>query len=134
MRRREFITLLGGAAATWPLGARAQQPMPVIGYLGNALPAAPSMTAFQQGLNEAGYIEGQNLTIEFRWAEGQYGRYPDLAADLVRRQVRVIVATGGITPVRAALRATSKIPIVFLVGVDPVREKLVISLNRPGGN
>ena len=111
-----------------------QTAMPVIGYLGNAKPAAASMTAFRQGLSEAGYVEGQNLTIEFRWVEGQYRQYPDFAADLVRRQVSVIVVTGGITPVRAALGATSKIPIVFLVGVDPVREGLVVSMNWPGGN
>jgi putative ABC transport system substrate-binding protein len=135
LKRREFIKLFGGAAAAWPLAAEAQQKaMPLIGYLGNAKPAAASMTAFRQGLSEAGYVEGQNLTIEFRWVEGQYGRYPDLAADLVRRQVSVIVVSGGITPVRAALGATSKIPIVFLVGVDPVREGLVVSMNRPGGN
>jgi putative ABC transport system substrate-binding protein len=134
MMRREFITLLGGGAVAWPSVILAQQPIPVIGYLGNAKPAATSMTAFRQGLSEADYVEGQNLTIEFRWVDGQYDRYPDLAADLVRRQVSVIVTTGGITPVRAALGATSKIPIVFLVGVDPVREGLVVSMNRPGGN
>ena len=139
MRRREFITLLGGAAVApamlWPLPTRAQQAaMPVIGHLGNAQPAAASMSAFRQGLKEAGYVEGQNVAMEYRWVEGQYERYPDFAADLVRHSVSVIVASGGITPVRAAMAATSKIPIVFLVGVDPIREGLVVSLNRPGGN
>ena len=137
LRRREFITLLGGAAAAWPLAAHAQQPaMPVIGYIGaNSLDvSAAAVDAFHQGLHEVNYVEGRNVAIEFRWAEGQYDRYSSFAADLVRRQVNVIVATGGITPVRAAMAATSKIPIVFVVGVDPVRERLVVSLNRPGGN
>src|SRR6516164_5783344 len=136
MRRREFIAGLAGAAV-WPVVARGQHPaMPVVGFLDSTSPEATrdAVVGFRRGIKEAGYVDGQNVAIEFRWAEGQFDRLPALAGEFVRRQAALIVASGAVGAALAAKDATSTIPIVFVGGADPVKYGVVASLNRPGGN
>src|SRR5262249_49005352 len=135
MRRRDFIKAIAGSSVTWPLVARAQRPTtPVIGFLGTSTERPVRLRAFQQGLGETGFIEGQNVAIEYRWAEGHSDRFPELAVDLVRHGVAVIAAPGNIPVARAAISATTNVPIVFSIPDDPVKLGLVASLNRPGAN
>src|SRR6476469_3062607 len=138
MRRREFMTLLGGVAASlWPIGANAQQPnVRVVGVVssGSADGFAHLLAALHQGLRDKGYVDSQNLTIEYQWADGHYDRLPALAADFVKRRVALIISTGGVVAARAVKAATSEIPVVFASGDDPVRFGIVPSLSHPGGN
>jgi putative tryptophan/tyrosine transport system substrate-binding protein len=137
MRRRDFLTLIGGGTVTWPLAVRAQQPaLPVVGFIqgGSADGSPRNVAAFRKGLNETGYVEGQNVTVEYHWLEGRFDRLPALTADLVQRRVAVIATPAGIAAALAAQAATTTIPIVFSVGEDPVRLGLITSLGRPGGN
>src|SRR5260370_1023855 len=136
MRRREFISVLGGTAVGWPLMAHAQQPVKKIGFLSVSSPGlhAPFVTAFNEGLKETGFIEGQNLAIEYSWAEGKFDQLPELAEDLIRDKVDVIAAMSGDLSIRAAIKASSTITVVFITGSDPVQSGLVASLARPGGN
>jgi putative tryptophan/tyrosine transport system substrate-binding protein len=136
MRRRDFITLISSAAAAWPLAAHAQQPIPVVGFVhtGEAMPNASFVAAFSQGLKDAGHVDGQTVSIEYRWADGHLERIPALVLELVRRPVAVLLTGGGDVPPLVAKGATATIPIVFVIGDDPVASGLVASLNRPGGN